>query len=129
MKKGFTLIELLAVIIILAALVLLVSRVVTKSLKTSKEQLYDSQISSIIASTEMWIADNIENINTGCTYITLQTLQTGGYIGSVKNPKTDANFVSNSTYIKITVTGTTNLVFNYEVVFEVPSSCTLFNQA
>ena len=46
-KKGFTLVELLAVIIILSLLALLASTSVSKIVKDSKSDLYDTQINLI----------------------------------------------------------------------------------
>ena len=58
-KNGFTLVELLAVIVILSLLALLTSTAVTKLVKDSKEDLYQTQIELIKASAEAWGADNI----------------------------------------------------------------------
>ena len=127
-KKGFTLIELLAVVVILGILVTIVGVTVTKSIKDSKEKLYQTQKSSIISSTEMWVADNIERISSGCIYITLKDLQDGGYADlNIKNPKTGTSFTPTATYITITATTVSgNISFTYDVLLTTPSSCSQF---
>jgi len=50
-KKGFTLVELLAVIIILAAILVIILPSVSRTLKKSKNTIYDIQINDILKST------------------------------------------------------------------------------
>ena len=130
-NKGFTLIELLAVIVILSILALIIGISITKSIKDSKEQTYQTQINSIKSSAEMWVADNIGNINAGCIYITLKRLQDDGYADlNIKNPKNNnESFSPTTTYIKINVTSVSgNLSFAYDVSLgSAPSGCSAFN--
>ena len=118
-NKGFTLIELLAVILILSLLALLANTSVTKVVRDSKTDLYDSQMQIIKLAAESWGSENIDKLpdNGQCKYITLGDLKNYGLLDtSVKNPKTDKEF-SNDMNIKIVATenkyGKTNI--SYEV--------------
>ena len=93
-NKGFTLMEILGVITLLAILSTLIILSVNKSLKDSKETLYQQQIEEIKAAAGMWRTDNIEIIPDNDYYIvSLQQLKDEGYIKKdIINPKTDAPF-------------------------------------
>ena len=90
-NKGFTLIEILGVLAVLALLSTIIIMSVNKSLKDSKETLYQVQIEEIKNAASMWRTDNIEQIpNVGYHSITLRDLQNAGYINNeIINPKTD----------------------------------------
>lgn len=108
-KNGFTLIEILAVIIILGVISLIAMPVVTNSLKESKDDLYDVQISNIRESAKTWAADNINTLPTEANesvIVTLKTLQEDGYIDEeIKNPKTNELFSTTGTCVKVSYTG------------------------
>lgn len=108
-NKGFTLIEVLAVIIILGVIGLIVMPVVTNSLRESKDDLYEVQISNIKEASKTWAADNIYTLPTGVdesVIVTLETLQTEGYIDEgIKNPKTDELFEPTETCVKVLYNG------------------------
>lgn len=93
-NKGFTLMEILGVITLLAIISTLIILSVNKSLKDSKETLYQQQIEEIKAAAGMWRTDNIEIIPDNDYYIvSLQQLKDEGYIKKdIINPKTDAPF-------------------------------------
>ena len=93
-NKAFTLMEILGVITLLALISLIIVISVNKSLKDSKEILYQTQIEEIKSAASMWKTDNIELIpDTGYYSITLETLQNNGYIKSeIINPKTNQQF-------------------------------------
>lgn len=93
-NKGFTLMEILGVITLLAILSTIIILSVNKSLKDSKETLYQAQIEEIKAAASMWRTDNIEIIPDNDYYIvSLQQLKDEGYIKKdIINPKTDAPF-------------------------------------
>lgn len=88
-KNGFTFIEILGVITLLALMSTIVLISVSKSLKDSKDTLSEIQKENIESAASMWRTDNIELIpNTGYYTITLQQLQTSGYIKEdIINPK------------------------------------------
>lgn len=105
-KKGFTLVELLAVVIILALLALLTSTAVTKLVKDSKEDLYNTQIALIKSAAESWGADNLLDLpDSGeCSYLTLADLKGYGLIDSdITDPRNNEPF-SDDLKIKITTT-------------------------
>lgn len=93
-KNGFTFIEILGVITLLALISVIVLITVDKSLKTSKQTLYESQIENIKNAASMWRTDNIELIpNSGYYNVTLEELQNSGYIKTdIENPKTNEYF-------------------------------------
>lgn len=108
-RNGFTLIEVLTVIIILGVIGLIVMPVVTNSLKESKDDLYEVQISNIREASKTWAADNIYTLPTetnGSVIVTLETLQSEGYIDEgTKNPKTDELFNTTETCVKVSYNG------------------------
>ena len=119
-NKGFTLIELLAVILILSLLALLANTSVTKVVRDSKAELYDSQLKMIEIAAETWGSENIDKLpDSGqCKYFTLGDLKSYGLLdSSVKNPKTDKEF-SNDLNIKILATenkyGKTNITYEVD---------------
>lgn len=86
--------EILGVITLLAIISLIIILSVNKSLKDSKETLYQQQLEEIKAAANMWKTDNIELIPNEDYYIvSLQQLKEQGYIkGDIINPKTDELF-------------------------------------
>lgn len=113
MKKGFTLIELLAVIVILGLLGMIVTSTVSKSLKSAKEELYNTQINLIISGAEAWASKNVLLLPDNNEYITitLGQIKEAGLIDDVINPKTKTSF-SDSMKIKITRIGNN---YKYEI--------------
>ena len=93
-KKGFTLVELLAVIIILAVILTIILPSVSRTLKKSKNTIYDIQINDILNSTYDYSLKNLKLLpESGKTYITLNELKKHGYIeNNIKDPKTNKNF-------------------------------------
>ena len=125
-KKGFTLMELLGVIIIITLLTTIAILGVTKIVKSSKEELSETQIESIRLAAEMWGVDNQKYLpnNNECSYITLDDLKKFALIDSniidfTTNEKLDDNLM-------IKITGVhdkfNNLNYKYEVVSTV-SNC------
>ena len=97
-KNGFTLIEMLGVITLLALISVIVVAVVDKSLKESKQTLYQTQLENIRSSANMWKADNILLIPEDGPYnITLKKLIDDGYIeANIINPITNKSFNPNT---------------------------------
>lgn len=127
-KKGFTLVELLAVIIIISLLSLITSTAVTKLVKESKEDLYETQINLIKSAAQTWGADNLTKVpDTGkCGYLTLLDLKEYGLIdSSVIDPNTSQE-ISDDIKIKVSTTTSSygNVVTNYEVNPESIDGCT-----
>jgi prepilin-type N-terminal cleavage/methylation domain-containing protein len=92
-NNGFTLVELLGVIIILSVIALIIYPIFNESINSSKEKLYQEQITSLEKNARRWGVDNSNYlINTGskCS-ISFSNLITGGYIADadVVNPKND----------------------------------------
>ena len=93
MKKGFTLIELLSVIVILATVSLIVFPSITAIIKSSKENLYNTQVLNIEASAKKWASENtsvLDSFHLNATYIDLIVLRKTGFLTAdkVKNPLT-----------------------------------------
>ena len=102
-NKAFTLIELLAVVTILTILSLVITPIVDKNIKKSKEKAYLTQIENIRMAGMAYYSDNIllKPIENTSTTITLQQLINEGYISNkIKNPKTGEPF-SESIYIEL----------------------------
>lgn len=95
-KNGFTLAELLGVIVVLSLIALVVLPAVDKSLKESKETMYQTQINTIKEAAKTWASDHVEELpstENGNITVTLGELKTGGYVeNDIKNPKTKALF-------------------------------------
>ena len=100
-NKAFTLIELLAVVSILVILSLVITPIIDKNIKNSKEQAYKTQIENIRMAGILYYSDNILLKPTEETPLTiaLTELINLGYIGEVKNPKTGQPFTE-SIYVK-----------------------------
>ncbi|MCI8445872.1 MAG: prepilin-type N-terminal cleavage/methylation domain-containing protein [Bacilli bacterium] len=116
-KKGFTLAELLGVITILAMLALLVTPVVTKTIKNNKQKLYNIQISKIEKAAYNYAIKNTDVLpEEGVTIVvTLGELKKEGLIDKeVRNPITKELF---SDDLKIEI-GNINNQYTYTVLDE-----------
>lgn len=121
-KKGFTLVELLAVIIILSLLALLASTSVSKIVKDSKSDLYDTQIELIKSAAEAWGADNLYDLPDAgtCKTLTLKDLKQYGLIDpEIKDPRTNKLFSDN---LMIKITGEENKYGLNNITYEVDSN-------
>lgn len=116
-KKGFTLVELLAVIVILGLLGLLAIPAIEKTLKKSRTDLYEIQITNIIDGAKNWIADHPYDIpknNNDELTISLCELKIGSYVDAkISNPRTDKMFDC-GTKIKIK---NVNNTYKYDIDF------------
>ena len=103
MKNGFTLIELLVVIVIVGILSTIAYVTIDKSIKDSRNNLYNVQLNQIYDGTESWVFDNITKLENKQVYcVKLSTLEDEGYVEKgIINPKTDKKF-NIDLYIKIT---------------------------
>ncbi len=94
-KKGFTLPEVLGTIVVLALIALLVTPVVSKTIKNNKKKLYDIQIKEIERAAKDYALKNLDILpeeGTAIT-ITLEDLKMGGFIDTeVRNPITKELF-------------------------------------
>ena len=119
MKKGFTLVELLAVIAILGLLGLIAVPVVTNTIKKSRTDLYNVQISNIKDAAKVWASDNIASLpeeTNESTIVTLGTLKNNGLVESdIKDPRDKTLFSDTDTCVVITKTSTG---YNYVVSFD-----------
>lgn len=102
MKKGFTLIELVGVIIILGVIAAITIPIVDKSIKESKETLYNAQIENIIESAKAWMSDNAVGMpyELSSFTLTLGELQDDGYADKdIENPRTGGYFGRSTTIV------------------------------
>lgn len=103
-NKAFTLIELVAIIALLGLIFLITYTEVNKSLEKSQTQLSKVQESNIKAATKNWTVDNLDKLpedsGQSCN-VSLNTLQDGGYIGKVMDPKAKKTEISDI-YVTIT---------------------------
>lgn len=80
-KRGFTLTEVLGVIIILGVIVLIIFPNVNKSIKKSKQKLYDQQVVLIEDNARRWGVEHSGELpEEGSYFLELSDLATGGYI-------------------------------------------------
>ena len=114
--KGFTLAELLGVIIILGVIALIATVSITNSMRNSREEWYDLQISNIINGAKTWASGNAFELpeNDGeAIYLTLAELKEAGFVEKdITNPLTDQLF-SDQLQVKITKVDNN---YNYEIV-------------
>lgn len=92
MKKGFTLVELLGVIIVLGLIALIVFPNITKSIRNSKNKLYQQQVDTIERNARRWGIEHTELLSEySATYLPLSDLIAGGYLkkGEIIDPRTD----------------------------------------
>lgn len=96
MKKGFTLAELLGVLIVLAVIATIVTPIISKSIKSNKQSLYNSQLEEIKQGAEKWAYSNLEllpTIEEKSITITLYELKKSGFLTlNIRNPITGELF-------------------------------------
>lgn len=100
---AFTLVELLAVVAILSILAIIITPIIDKNIKKSKEEMYQIQIENIRMAGQNYYVNNILLRPTEGNYasVRLTTLIEEEYIGNnIKNPKTGQNFTENI-YVQI----------------------------
>ncbi len=118
-NKGFTLIELLGVIFVLGILALVSTVSITSIVKNSKEDLYETQMSSIKMAAETWGSENIDKLplDSECKILTVLDLKNYGLLDEeLLDPNTNEK-ISDDLNIKITATINKkgNLHYTYEV--------------
>ena len=115
-NRGCTLAELLGVIIILGVIALIATISITNSMRNSREELYNLQISNIINGAKTWASGNVFELpeNDGeAIYLTLAELKEAGFVEKdITNPLTDELF-SDQLQVKITKVDNN---YNYEIV-------------
>jgi prepilin-type N-terminal cleavage/methylation domain-containing protein len=73
-KKGFTVVELmLAIVLLLALAILVVPRLIDMG-DSSKEKIYDSKIQLALNGAYKYGVDNIDNLSSSCTEVTIGAL-------------------------------------------------------
>ncbi len=126
LNLGFTLAELLGVLIILAIVATIAIPIVNKSIKSSKEKLYNSQLEEIKNSAEKWAYSNIDllpNNDGESITITIYELKKGGLLSlDVRNPKT-GELLPNDMVITITFKNN-----NYEIYVDGESGSDIDNE-
>ncbi len=114
-KNGFTLLELMGVLIVLAILALLVTPVISKTIKNNKKKLYDIQIEVIEKAAKDYAIKNKDLLpeEGEAIIITLGELKKSGLIKEeVRNPMTKELF-SNDLKIQI---GNSHNQYTYTVL-------------
>ncbi|MCI9233964.1 MAG: prepilin-type N-terminal cleavage/methylation domain-containing protein [Bacilli bacterium] len=92
-KRGFTLTEVLGVIVILGLIALIIFPNVSKSIKNSKQKLYNEQVSLIEENARKWGVEHTAELpDNGSYYLELNDLVLGGYISQkeLKDPRDDS---------------------------------------
>lgn len=94
-KNGFTLIELMAVVAILTILALIITPIIDKNIKRTKNEMYNVQIENIRIAGKIYYTDNIILRPADGDYacVRLAKLIEDEYLSNnIKNPKTGRNF-------------------------------------
>lgn len=132
-KKGFTLVELLAAITILALLALVTVPAITRPVKESKQELYESQLRSFKDSAKSWGAEkmfsNLPNKGS-CILLPLSILVNDGLVEpNVISPLDGEKFVKENAssdtgvFIKINNEGSNHNKYVYTVYDCNSSTC------
>lgn len=113
-EKGFTLVEVLAVVMILSITYLVVTPLITGSIKESKDKLYEIQLENIKSAARLHMINfDLEDGET--TTITLDALKKYGLVEKdIKNPKTGNEFNS-CMLVKVKRIGD---IYEYDVITE-----------
>lgn len=95
-NKGFTLVELIAVIVVLAVLGLVAVPAINRTIKQTKNDLYDSQVTSIVDGVKNWVADHPRDLPAEAgekVFVSLGQLKLGSYVDvNITNPRSDKYF-------------------------------------
>lgn len=128
-KNGLTLVEMIAVLIILSVVAIIVTPNIYVSIRDYKTQLYQTQMDNIKEAGKNWATDNITNAyfptsNTTSLKVSVQELQTGGYIeDKLTNPKEGGYFDDSEVFVLIDCQyiedETNNLTPNYKYFYSV----------
>ena len=124
-KKAFTLVELLAVIVILSLLILIAVTTASSQFKNSKDSLYETQLTNIKLSAEMWGSDNKVLLNSidDCVSLTLGYLKNAGYVDkNIKNTYNSEEFEDDEIFVNITKETNT---YKYEVFDDKDELCSV----
>lgn len=96
-NKGLTLVELLGVLIVLSLIVTIVVPSVTRNLKTSRVQLCEHQLDSLVSASKNWLTDQMNEsyadvFKDGVFQSQLvdgKTLESNGYVAELDNEYKD----------------------------------------
>ena len=118
-NKGFTLIELIGTIVILSLLLLIISPLVTRSIKEGTEKADNQAKTSIELAAKNWASDNkglLPKTQNGVYKIKVSDMQNQGYLDDdIKLPSTSANINSSCVYItKTNATNSAKHTYKYE---------------
>ena len=92
-KRGFTLTEVLGVIVILGLIALIIFPNVSKSIKNSKQKLYNEQVALIEENARKWGVEHTAQLpDSGSYYLELNDLVLGGYVSQkeLKDPRDES---------------------------------------
>lgn len=115
-NKGFTLIELIGTIVILSLLLLIVSPLVTRSVKKGTKEVDDQAKANIELAAKNWKSDNKGNT---ANYVTVSDLIDGGYLDEeVKLPSTSSSISSACVKIETTYENENTGKKVYEYIYQ-----------
>ena len=111
-KKAFTLIELIGTVVILSLIVLIITPAISDNVKKGVEDAKKQTEESIILAAKNYVSDN-----KSATCVTLQTLQSEGYIDDNLKDPSDSNKILTNKKVTITRTQQENKV-KYKYTYE-----------
>lgn len=115
-KKGFTLIEIMAVIIILSIIALIVVPLVTGSIKSSKDKLYDTQIENIKSAAKSYMINLDLDDTQNKMLVTIEELKKLGLVDKdIKDPRTGEEFNKCLT-VEVTKNGN---IYDYNIIDDI----------
>ena len=113
-NKGFTLIELIGTIVILALILLIVTPIITRSIKNGVSNSDEQVKANIVLAAKNWASDHKGQLP---TKVYVSTLQNEGYLDvDVKLPSNENKDISSSCVIitNKTPANASKKVYNYE---------------
>ena len=115
-KKGFTLIELICVIVLISLTITVGFKVISNTINTSKNKLYEEQVNRIVKISKTWALNNAKKMpeENETVYVTLQNLKDEELLtDKIINPIDDTEM---NGCVKITLKS--NTAFDYEYMEE-----------